>query len=264
MDRAVFISLCFEVPDDTQYPTGVIGLQFGSNFSGNVCFVQEPVFFPWERFYKKIDNPYGKQFTCYARDILGKPPFKVFKITGTDYNVEELVAFNDESVDFNKPIKLKAGTDYLELTGGKNTYKYLYIPNAGFGTSVYPLLWVDSQAIFTNLIAALNNNSDLVFSPPQNAKIRFDGNVHFDNCIFLKAGGDYMELTGGKDTYKYLYIPNAGLGTFAYPFVWVDAQLLYSQALVPLDNDSDFLVYSPTNAKLRFTGNVYIDSLPDM
>jgi len=187
MDRAIFNSLCFEIPDDTQYPTGVIGLQFGSNFSGNVCFIQEPVFFPWNRFYKTIDNPYGKQFTCYARDILGKPPFKVRKITGTSFDTEDLVVFNEDSVDFNKHIKLKAG----------NTT-------------------------------------------------------------------DYLELIGGKDTYKYLYIPNAGLGTAAYPLVWVDAQILYSQALMPLDNNSDFLVYPPANAKLRFTGDVYIDSLPDM
>ncbi|MEM1590112.1 MAG: hypothetical protein QW175_06825, partial [Candidatus Bathyarchaeia archaeon] len=80
MDRASLRNICFEIPDGTSTSiSGVIGLQFGQNFSGNICFLQEPVFYAGVglSFYKKIDNPYNKQYTCYARDVLATAPVKI-------------------------------------------------------------------------------------------------------------------------------------------------------------------------------------------
>lgn len=283
MDRASLRNICIEIPDGTSTSiSGVIGLQFGQNFSGNICFLQEPVFYAGAglSFYRKIDNPYDKPYTCFARDILATTPTRIRRTWG-DHQSQDIAVFDADNIKFEKPLKLSYGSGYVDIIAGVSSgQSYIYMPGAGLGTVSYPLVYLNTQRIFMaagDTFLQLQGGKDtyMYLYSPDGIGL---GTLSYPfkwldvEQLFLKAAAnEWIQLICGKDTFKYIYCPDLiGLGTAAYPLQWVNSKNVFTDTVGALSTNVD-LVLSPASGKrakvqgaLQVTGDVYIDSLPSM
>lgn len=119
-------------------------------------------------------------------------------------------------------LSVSVGTSQVKLYAGYSSpdkYLYTFDSNVGIGTVAYPFLWLDAVTVFTNAINLLSGTTLTIY--PEIFSLRTP-----NNTVTLTMGDN----GSGQASYV-MPSANFGLGSAAYPFLYLDATTVFTNAI---------------------------------